>query len=171
MPNPIVHWTERLIASLALAICSLALMASGAAAQQQQAPAIAPIPVQITTAKNVFISNLGADPGGLAILLDEIKDPNAAYNQFYAAMKSWGHFNIVSKPSDADLVFELSLVDHGSFPARMTLVIFDEQTHFPLWTVTEPLQPAARQATWQKNFATCLNTFVGDVKHLAAPLE
>ena len=130
-----------------------------------------PIPEQIAAAKNIFISNMGADPGGLLILMNAIKDRDATYNQFYAALKSWGHFNIVAKPSDADLVFQLGLVDHAQYPARMTLVIYDEQSHYPLWTLSEPLEGAARQATWQKNFSVCVNALIGDLKRIATPQD
>ena len=33
-----------------------------------------------------------------------------AYDQSYAAIKNWGQYELVSSPSDADLVFEVSLV-------------------------------------------------------------
>ena len=29
------------------------------------------------------------------------------YNEFYAAMKSWGRYELVSSPADADMVFEI----------------------------------------------------------------
>lgn len=135
----------------------------------QEEPFIAPIPEEIATAKTIFISNLGADPGGVEILLDEIKDPDALYNRFYAAMKSWGHFQIVSRPQDADLVITLNLVDHPEVAPRMNLVIFDEKSHVPLWTISEPLQGAVRKATWQKNFSTCINALIEDFKRIASP--
>jgi hypothetical protein len=134
----------------------------------QEEPFVAPIPEEIAAAKTIFISNLGADPGGVQILLDEIKDPGALYNRFYAAMKSWGHFQIVGSPADADLVITLNLVDHPEVAPRMNLVIFDEKSHFPLWTISEPLQGAVRKATWQKNFSTCINSLIADFKRIAS---
>jgi hypothetical protein len=163
------------IATLLAGAGSLALSPAATYAQQPQAaepaPTSAPIPAQIAAAKNIFISNMGADPGGLQILTSVIKDRDATYNQFYAALKSWGHFQIVAKPSDADLVLQLGLVDHAAYPARMTLVIYDEQSHYPLWTLSEPLQPAARSATWQKNFTVCVNALIGDLQRLATPVS
>jgi hypothetical protein len=163
------------IAILFAAVASFALSPAATFAQQSQAtetsPVNAPIPEQIAAAKNIFISNMGADPGGLLILMNAIKDRDATYNQFYAALKSWGHFNIVGKPSDADLVFQLGLVDHAQYPARMTLVIYDEQSHYPLWTLSEPLEGAARQATWQKNFSVCVYALIGDLKRIATPQD
>jgi len=63
--------------------------------------ASAPVPAQIFSAKKVFISNasaLGETPSGVADL---------TYNEFYADIKDWGRYEIVSAPVDADLVFEI----------------------------------------------------------------
>ena len=173
MSNSFKPLLARLALGISLAVASLSLTLAPAFAQETQtaqAPAAsAPIPGQIAAAKNIFISNMGADPGGLLILVNAIKDRDATYNQFYAALKSWGHFNIVGKPSDADLVLQLGLVDHAQYPARMTLVIYDEQSHYPLWTLSEPLEGAARSATWQKNFSVCVNALIGDLKRIATP--
>ncbi|HKS82460.1 MAG TPA: hypothetical protein VJR23_13225 [Candidatus Acidoferrales bacterium] len=158
------------IAGILLLIATISPPLCAQQANSSQAESfVAPVPAEISTAKTIFISNLGADPGGVEILLDAIKDPDALYNRFYAAMKSWGHFQIVGRPEDADLVITLSLVDHPTFAPRMNLVIFDEKSHFPLWTLSEPLQTAARKATWQKNFSTCINTLIGDFKRIASP--
>ena len=35
--------------------------------------------------------------------------PDRAYNEFYAAMKTWGRYELVAAPRDADLVFEIRL--------------------------------------------------------------
>jgi|SRR5579872_5954985 hypothetical protein len=182
MPNTLAPLISRIAMQICFVLAALCLAAAATAAQQSQPPAAdakpsadavsaAPIPAQIAAAKNIFISNMGSDPGGLQILTSVIKDRDATYNQFYAALKSWGHFQIVAKPSDADLVLQLGLVDHAAYPARMTLVIYDEQSHYPLWTLSEPLQPAARSATWQKNFTVCVNALIGDLQRLATPVS
>src|SRR5579863_1481465 len=164
--GPMSNFLKQGLQILAGAAILLAASAPLVHAQQtksaQEEPFVAPIPEEIAAAKTIFISNLGADPGGVEILLDEIKDPGALYNRFYAAMKSWGHFQVVERPADADLVITLNLVEHPSFAPRMNLVIFDEKSHFPLWTISEPLQSAVRKATWQKNFSTCINSLIED---------
>ena len=61
----------------------------------------APAPVPIFSAKKVFVSNA---TGEIRLPLG---NPDLAYDEFYAAMKSWGRYEIVSSPADADLVFEI----------------------------------------------------------------
>lgn len=54
----------------------------------------APVPPQILVAKKVFIANAGGDQ----MTPDDPSfsgGPDRAYNQFYAAIKSWGRFSIV----------------------------------------------------------------------------
>jgi hypothetical protein len=70
----------------------------------------APIPEQILTAKKVFIANGGGDESR-----DEAVSysggPDRAYNEFYAAMKTWGRYELIAAPGDAELVFEIRLTD------------------------------------------------------------
>jgi hypothetical protein len=120
----------------------------------------APIPAQITAAKKVFISNAGQDDlGGFG------GDPGRTYDQFYSAVKSWGQYQLVSSPSDADLVFEISFgvqtagttvmsgesVGNGYVPS-FRLVILDPKTHFPLWTFNQHVQWGGRAGNRDKNF-------------------
>lgn len=64
----------------------------------------APVPAQILSARKIFVAN-GGDDFNFAAL-----GTNRSYNQFYAAMKDRGHFELVSSPADADLVCEVSLL-------------------------------------------------------------
>jgi hypothetical protein len=75
-------------------------------AQTKPAAAAAPVPAQILAAKKILIAHAGGDEmaeddpifsGG----------PDRAYNQFYAAIKSWGRFEIVGSPAEADLLLEI----------------------------------------------------------------
>src|SRR5438445_7063479 len=66
------------------------LQAPVLSAQQSRAP-IAPIPEQILAAKKVFVANAGGeDPSSDDPLFSG--GPDRAYNQFYAAMKTWGRY-------------------------------------------------------------------------------
>lgn len=71
-----------------------------AATQTPQAPPSpqAPITTQIATAHTVFVVNNGAD-ANFPISAQE------AYNDVYSALQTWGHFQLVSSPDQADLVF------------------------------------------------------------------
>ncbi len=124
-----------------------------ASAQQAEMAAIAPVPAQMLNAKTVFISNAGADSGLFPHPFSG--DPDRAYNEFYANMVSWGRYQIVSSPGEADLVFELQLMapngpsnadkqKGASDPLPMfRLVMYDRPTHYVLWALTESIAPAA----------------------------
>ena len=124
-----------------------------AVAKEPTAPP-APLPAQIVNAKRIFISNAGDDNRDGAYN----GGTDRAYNQFYAAMKSWGHYELASAPADADLIFEISFVIPAGFEngppstswgagqvdfkgsvyvhdPQFRLVIFDPKTHITLWAL------------------------------------
>ena len=136
---------------------------------------VAPVPAQIIAAKRAFISNAGADGTSVA-LFEKNGDPNQPYNQFYAAMKTWGHFELVNAPADADLVFEIRfsapLIGSGkmdSYAPQLDLAILDAKTHFRLWTFTQLIRGAFREATWKKNFSQGMADLLERIKTLAPP--
>src|SRR5262249_58007268 len=69
----------------------------------------APVPAQIITGRKAFVSNLRADTS-LILPNHYSGGTDRAYNQFYAAMKGWGRYELVAVPADADLILALSLV-------------------------------------------------------------
>ena len=94
----------RLIAGL----CVVAVLSSVAAiGQQLVSPAVAPIPPALLSATKVFISNAGADSGLFPHPFTG--DPDRVYNQFYANVVSWGRYQLVATPAEADLIFEVQL--------------------------------------------------------------
>lgn len=154
-------------------ILMMTLAASLAGQQTQGTAPAAPVPVQIAAAKKVFISNLGVDAGSLAAFR-AVGDPDYPYNQFYAAMKKWGHYDLVSAPADADLVMEVSFAmtmtsggDLASYVPHLRLIVVDARTHFTLWTVAEPVQGAFRKATFVKNFNQGITNLMNDVARIA----
>ena len=139
-----------------------------------QTPVAAPVPVQILSAKKVFISNAGTDSMSMMVF-KRAGDPDQPYNQFYAAVKSWGKYELVSTPADADLIFEIRFTapnqqdDSISVPdPQLGLTIRDVKTHFILWTFVEPVQGAFRKATWDKNFREGMTNLMADLRHLTA---
>ncbi len=148
---------------------------------QQLAPiAIAPVPQLLLSAKKVFISNAGADSGLFSHPFTG--DPDRAYNQFYANVVSWGRYQLVASPAEADLVFELQLTapngpanadkqKGASDPLPMfRLVIYDRPTHYVLWALTESIEPATLQKTHDHNFDEALATLVLDAGRLTKSL-
>jgi hypothetical protein len=166
-----------------LPVClGLAVLLSGfvVTAQQPAPVAIAPVPSLLLNAKRVFISNGGADSGLFPHPFTG--DPDRAYNEFYANVESWGRYQIVSTPGEADLVLELQLMapngpsnadksKGASDPLPMVrLVIYDRPTHYVLWALTESIAPASRQKTHDHNFDEAVANLVLDAGRLTKSL-
>jgi hypothetical protein len=168
----ILRITKPLAFCLAVAIVGLVQTLS---AQQPKGPAPAPVPAQIAAAQKVFISNAGG--ASLETVIDETVfngGPDRPYNEFYAAMKSWGRYELVSSPTDADLVLEISwaLTDTGlRLPAlgQLRLVVIDPKTHVTLWNITEYVRGALLLSNRDKNFDQAMNTVVARLKALMLP--
>lgn len=123
---------------------------------RRQTPPPAPIPAQIITGKKLFISNGDGD--------ETFNVPNVTYNQFYASIKNWGRYELVSSPADADLVFEVRFIIDPV--PRIRLVILDPKTHAVLWHIVEDVQGWAREATGRKNFDQGMVTLAEELKML-----
>jgi hypothetical protein len=158
--------------SLAIPLLSVSVLA---AAQPKQA---APVPAQMLTAKRVFVVNAGTDAGAYPIATFS-GEPERAYNSFYAAMKTWGHYQLVGAPSDADLLIEVRLtvrlgeVLNGESmnwgEARFRVVIRDPKTQAMLWAMTEQVQNAGLLRNRDKNFDQALAKLVARLERLTAP--
>jgi len=154
-----------LYAAMCIVLSATTLIAQQPAPQQD-----GPIPPAITAAKSIFVSNAGADSG----LFPEpfTGDANRGYNQFYAALKASGKYELAGDPSEADLVLELQLtapngpskgskVNGASDPVPMfRLVVYDRKTHYVLWAMTESIDIAFRQKTHDRNFDEALQALV-----------
>ncbi|HXE32277.1 MAG TPA: hypothetical protein VN087_00045 [Verrucomicrobiae bacterium] len=158
-------------------LCAAFLFTSPANAQTPPpAPSLAPVPPALLNAKTAFISNAGADSGLFPHPFSG--DPDRPYNQFYTAMQSWGRYQLVTDPSEADIVFELQLiappgptsgnkVNGASDPVPMfRLVIYDRKTHYVLWALTESITIAFLQKTHDNNFDQALLTIMLDLKRV-----
>lgn len=87
-----------------------------------------------------------------------------AYNEVYAALKSWGKYELVGTPAEADLTFEIHLGGDGN----LHLAIVDPKTHTVLWAFNEFVEFAALKGNRDKNFERALQNIVSDLKGLAA---
>ena len=135
--------------------------------ESQQPTEAAPIPQQILVAKRVFVSNA---PGDVDSGFDFYSGgPARIYNQFYAAMKTWGQFDLVSTPADADLVFEVSFRFPYQGQDQLRLIIVDPKTRVPLWWFVETADVGLRKSVRDKKFDQAVARLVGDVKNLVAP--
>ena len=91
-------------------------------AEAQKTPDVppAPVPVQILTAKIIFITN------GDAYLLFGI--PNLAYSEFYASLKSLRKYEFMQTPADADVVLEVRIEVVVPVANVLRLAILDPKT-------------------------------------------
>ena len=148
-----------------------AFMVGTSFAQQPAVPAAAaPVPEQILNARKVFIANA---PGDLVSYpKNEVTRP---YNEFYAAMKGWGRFQLVTSPAEADLVLEIKITDQPVINIKtgseyrqpeFALTFVDPKTGVPLWWLAEIIQGANRPATLEKNYTAALTSVVNDLKKL-----
>ena len=169
--------TMRTITKLAILFAASATLLSSAQtarAQQDHEVLPAPLPSQIVAGRKVFISNAGVDSrylynGG----------PDRLYNQFYAAMKRWGRYELVPAPAEADLVLEIRLIApiggvnvmNGSGSSRtdpqFRLIILDPGTRVTLWVFTEHIEPAVLQGNRDKNFDQAVNNLFNDLRNIA----
>jgi hypothetical protein len=98
---------------------------------------------------------------------------NRIYNQFYAAMKQWGRYELVSAPAEADLVFEIGFTINGSAQlsalGHLRLVIRDPNTNVLLWTCIEYARFAYRKGNRDKNFDRAIGVIVDELKDLVKP--
>jgi len=166
------------IAALCLTLAMLQLPLSMAQSKPAVVPA-APIPPQILAAKKVYVANAGGDEmtgndqrfsGGA----------DRAYNEFYAAMKSWGRFEIVNSPADADLLLEIrqsvSAVTPtsggtSSFIPQFQLNIRDHKTNAMLWGFNVHSRFGVGQADSDRNFDSAVGRLATDLRILVAPPE
>ena len=163
---------KRIRLNSAVGVLIAAVMTVGTALAQEVATA--PVPPALGIAKTVFVSNAGADSGLFPHPFSGGAD--RGYNQFYAMVKSWGRFELVNDPAQADLVFELRLhAPNGPQNADKTkgasdplpmfrLTILDRKTHYVLWALTESIERANLQKTHDHNFDDALGLLGGDLK-------
>ena len=129
---------------IAFALCVFCLVPSLSAKTRKDIPP-APLPTVIVNAHKVFLSNKGGS--------------DLAYDAFYQAMKSWGKYEIVGSPADAELIIELSyeVVNEGTrvwsstntynnttqvhsrqiTDPQVILTIYDARTKDSLWSTTD----------------------------------
>jgi hypothetical protein len=161
--------TRKLAVALAMAFSVAATVASQDAANAQSAP----LPSQILAAKKIFISNASGQT------LDGTAVSELAYNGFYAGMKTWGQYGVVSTPADADLIFEIRYeiplgpitVFRGSGASsklpQIRLSIFDPKTHVVLWAFSE-LMVSTKHKSDQEHLDETLTNLVSDVRKLVS---
>jgi hypothetical protein len=121
-----------------------AQVATSTSAQSTPPTPPAPFPTQIAAAHTIFLTNGGADA-------DFPLSEGESYDRVYAALKSWGRFQLVGSAADADLIFNLREIapitditgnragTYSITSPAFRLTITDPKTHSDLWTITSPV--------------------------------
>lgn len=160
---------------------SMSLSGSRLYATQKSKPApSAPIPSLILSAKKVFIANGGGDESLFGP--QYTGGPDRLYDEFYAGVKSWGRYELVGSPEDADLVFEIRLTviqpqraeplggeNNQAYDSQFQLAIRDVKTHVILWGLTEHAQTAILQGNRDRNFEQALAAILSELRRIAGP--
>jgi hypothetical protein len=164
---------------LGVGLVLLAVMLTGTqghAAAQAAVPA-GPVPAAIPAAKKLFIANGGADAG----LFPHPFSGNVSrgYDEFYAAVKGMGRYELVTAPADADLVLEFRLLaplgpanaDKSKGAAdplpTVRVKIYDRASHYVLWAFSEEVEGAAMQQTHDRKLDDAIARLVGDFQGIA----
>jgi hypothetical protein len=146
---------------------------------QSPTPQPAPIPPAILSAKTIFLSNGGADAGLFPHPFSG--STSRGYDEFYAALRSMNHYQLVSSPADSDLVFEFRLLaplgpsnaDKSKGAAdplpTVSVKIYDRPTHYVLWAFSEEIEGAAFQQTHDRNLDEAITRLAKDVENLTTP--
>jgi hypothetical protein len=162
----------------------LLLQVSVPAAEQAKLAPAAPIPRQILAAKKVFIANAGGDERWFDDPIFSGR-PERLYDEFYAAIKSAGQYEIVDTPADADLLFDIGFtapmvsgvgargdsLAAKPYDPQLRLAICDPKTSALLWAFTEHVQWAILQGNRDKNLEQTLAKIVSDLQGLSASSE
>jgi hypothetical protein len=162
-------------------ILAVTILPSSYLVAQQPTQVTVPVPARILSAKKIFVGNAGGEEWAYG------EPPykggaERAYDEFYAALKAWGHYEIVSDPSDADLLVEISFmtsqlrpvisgdsISSSAYDPQFHLVIRDAKTNALLWGLTEHAQWAILQSNLNKNFGIAIGRLVAEMQRISAP--
>jgi hypothetical protein len=141
-----------------MAVIALLTVPLATAKKQPDVPS-GPVPAQVLTGQEVFISygESDADPGA----------PDLTYNEFYGLIKSWGKYELTSAPADADLVFEIRFLS-GISDSQLRLSIVDPKTHVVLWPFIQHVESSSRETGRRKKFDEAMSDLVEDVKRVTS---
>lgn len=132
---------------------------------------LAPVPTALLKAKKIFLVNTGSDA--------------SLFDLFYSEMKSWGKYELVGSPEEADLTFEFSFGSQGEAPEIYTnagtgmtysivinkakMAVRDTRSKSLLWSSTQTAQGARRKKTEINNQRKAVLKLLDDFKRRVTP--
>ena len=140
-------------------------------AQGTPATDSAPVPPAIAAARKVFISNAGADDESGKIFG---AGTDRCYSEFYHQVQALNRYEIVSNPTDADIVFEINLTlskrdYHNSANVSDSVVrvrILDPRTRTILWAFYDRPDFAGLKSNYLKNLGKAIKQIVSNLQAL-----
>jgi hypothetical protein len=125
----------------------------------------APVPTPLLEGKRVFISYELGDVTSFPSRYSG--GPERAYSELIADMKTWGRYEVVLDPKDADVVFAIRFVDPPDISKlQIRLGISDAKTHVALWGFVEEVDFAFRKKNRDVAFSDTVQQLVSDVQTL-----
>lgn len=150
-------------------LCSLC---STALANKKKIVPEAPIPGFVVKAHKVFVTNGGGSP--------------LAFDEFYSQMKTWGRYELVGSPSEAEVVIELKYFVQDNGPRvwsstntytgqtqvhsaeitdpQLQVNIYDAKTKDLLWSVTDHRRLARLEKNREKETVNSADRLVGGLR-------
>ena len=131
-----------------------------------------PVPAQVAAAHKIMFTSVGASPNFPL-------DAGQAYNDVYADLQSWGYYQLVSTPQEADLIFQLRevapLTDivggrgyvYTTHTPAFVLTMIDPKTQVTLWSVTSPVYLAGKKDVYAHWVALSEANLVSRIKVVA----
>ena len=112
----------------------------------------APVPDPIVKGKRAFISYEMGDVTAFPQAYSG--GPERAYSEFYASMKAWGRYELVSDPKDADVIFAVRFVAPPETLPQIRIGILDPGGRVSLWGFVEQVDAAFRKRIGMCNLRT-----------------
>jgi hypothetical protein len=153
-----MHAARRFAIIALLFSCALGLPAQRSSARKGVNKLGAPIPDPILNGKKVFISFELGD----TVDFDSVYSggPERAYSEFYNQMKQWNHYELVSDPNAADMVFAIR------FTGVLRLTLLDARGRISLWGFVEQVDPAFLKKHRDNQFSQSVGRLMTDLKTL-----
>lgn len=133
-----------------------------------------PVPAPIPAAHKIFIANGGEDAGALLQMAYRNRTEET-YALFYSAMQAAGKWQLVNSPEGADLVLVVRLTqsarpDPTNYGDGLVaeVEVLDGKTGLPLWDLTQALEGATLERTWEKNYASGVDALAGQFQELSS---
>jgi len=162
---------------LVSAVGWLCLLASAAA---QQKPAMTPS-AKLVNARSAYLKRAGAS--------------DVAWNVISSGLEGWGRYTLVDSPEKADIIIEISQPNEGGLSvggsnSRSTpmgekgeetksstrlsagpvkLVVYDHNSHMPLWSGTEQPKFAVKQKNREDNVVQAAQQLVTRLRQRVEP--